>query len=744
MLKINLFSLISIFLLIKLSFASNLIIDGLDRLDIKDLQSLTSIDLSKDDYNDDDLIMLQKDLFNSDLIKNIDLKKENDIYKLSIVESDKIEKIYINGNSFIDDKVLIDNLNSKIDFFYNSNDIKNDISLIKNIYLSQGFEDINISVSTEKYSKNKVNLIFDITEGSKSKLSDIRFIGNVSFNNKFLYSIINSKTVNKINFLTKGSNLNREVIEFDVSKLLNHYKDSGFFDVQISYKLEKLKFSDFKLTFYIKEGNRLKVDEIQYRYLNGDISDFENTYVDDFNKLLKKNDFFYDKKIINKYIENLTTLANNNNFIDRAYSYNFFQEENKNTLLIKEEKLPFKLIKNIEIEGNSVTQDFTLRSKLKYEPGDYYNNFLITQSKKDLERLRYINKVDIIKEDSENYTNINLTINENTKTGNLLLGGSFSGDTGFGIGFNLKDSNFIGSGNELDLSIDANAEKALFQLGYSKYSLLNSNLSYKYKIYNKETDLSSSFGFKSKAQGLGYGINYKLNPKTLISYDIDINRLRGHSASNNIAVINDNIGDFDQIDLSFSLDYDDTNDFLYPTDGISNRLTIILSPEDISDNSYYKIRINNKNYFQFQNSNKFIFISNSLGLADSFNGNLTTTNAFSLGGLNFKGFDYRGIGSKTNNIYLGGNKFFTSTFGYGSSFIFDEKDNINVKFFTTLGSLWDSDYNSNYDFDLRSSAGISLDILTAVGPISLSYALPIQKNQNDSVREFNFSIGTSF
>ena len=40
-----------------------------------------------------------------------------------------------------------------------------------------------------------------------------------------------------------------------------------------------------------------------------------------------------------------------------------------------------------------------------------------------------------------------------------------------------------------------------------------------------------------------------------------------------------------------------------------------------------------------------------------------------LGGLNFKGFDYKGIGPYDDNIYLGGNEYFTSTIGYGSSFI---------------------------------------------------------------------------
>ena len=135
---------------------------------------------------------------------------------------------------------------------------------------------------------------------------------------------------------------------------------------------------------------------------------------------------------------------------------------------------------------------------------------------------------------------------------------------------------------------------------------------------------------------------------------------------------------------------------------------------------------------------------NNLGITDSQNGKLKTINAFSLGGLNFKGFDYRGIGKFDGNIYLGGNKLMTSTIGYGGDFIFDESDNINYKLFYSLGSIWDSDYASNDKFNLRSSAGISLDILTPLAPISLTYAVPIDHVSTDKTRRFNFILGTSF
>ena len=57
------------------------------------------------------------------------------------------------------------------------------------------------------------------------------------------------------------------------------------------------------------------------------------------------------------------------------------------------------------------------------------------------------------------------------------------------------------------------------------------------------------------------------------------------------------------------------------------------------------------------------------------------------------------------------------------------KDNILGKIFLTTGSLWDSDY-VNQDFDLRTS----IDLLDFVSiPVSISYAVPIEKNDSDKL-----------
>ena len=325
-----------------------------------------------------------------------------------------------------------------------------------------------------------------------------------------------------------------------------------------------------------------------------------------------------------------------------------------------------------------------------------------------------------------------------------MLAGSFSVDTGLGFAIGLSDYNFLGSGNELNSSFNINTEQARFKVDYKQYLLNKPTLTNNYSIFNIESDLTDSFGFKSEETGFGYKIGYDYSEKLNMSFGIKYNNKKNHSGINSTNLVQENIGDFNQFTLDYSLVYDSTNDIFYPSKGMLNKINFEISPNSISDDSYYKLRLNNEIYLGSDEKESFFFISNRIGLADSFKNNLKTSNAFSLGGLNFKGFDYRGVGPTDGNIYLGGNNFYTVTLGYGGQFLFDKKDNINFRSFLTSGSIWGSDYSSNNEFKNRLSAGVSMDIMTAVFPISFSYAIPIQKEDEDKERRFNFSIGTSF
>lgn len=729
------------------SYANNLKFIGLNKLSMEDLNRITSTDLYKKSFNIYEIDQITKDLYNSDLIEEVTFKEFSDNYIISIKEYSIIENIYINGNVFIKNEAINSFLLSKNNQIFNKSKALDDLKNIRKFYETQGFKDAQVEFYTEKFTSDRVNLIIDINENNQSQIKNIDFKGNVTFSDKLLYSKISTKDLSFYNIFTKGSNFDLSQFDFDKNKILKFYKDKGFANSIINYEISKTLSNSYKLTFYIKENSRKKINKTNF-LLEDEIISLISKSITIFEKKLLKNNNYYDFNLINEFLVKVNKILISNNVQDIYIDIDIKNLEENLQINFIEKKNLSKIVNKINIYGNSITKDKVIRSKLDLEPGDYYNDYLLISSQNRLNRLPYINQISITPSEvdlNKNVVNLDIDLDENKKTGNFLLGGSFSGDVGLGLGLSIKDYNFLGTGNEIISTLDLNSERAIFKIEYSEYPSFNPRLKNTYSIYNLQNDLQSTYGYNQDQKGFGFKTNFELNDNVSLSNGIRFNSSKGYSAVNSNSHISDNIGNFEDFIYDLKILYDSTNDIFYPTKGYKNSFSLNISPESISDDSYYKIRLSNENYYTLPSSNNFIFLNNQFGIADSFNSSkLKTINTFSLGGLNFKGFNYRGIGPKENNYYLGGNKFFTSTLGYGSSFIFDDKDNINIKLFTTIGSLWGSDYTSNNEFDLRTSTGLSFDILTAVGPISLTYAIPIDKDNDDSTKRFNFSIGTSF
>ena len=720
--------------------------EGLRSLSSDDLKIISGYE-KINFLNEKQLNELIKKLFQSDLIQDVSYLDKDDFYLVNIKESDLIYEIYINGNKILDDETILLNIKSRVSSFKNDKIILNDISKIKELYKSLGYLNVDITTKSEKFSENKINLIFQISETKKSIISEVNFFGNKSISSRLIRGKLLTEEKNPYNFFSSGSNFNEDVIKFDINSIIDLYNDEGFNDIEVSYSIEQINSEKFQLNFYIIENYRSKVISSDYLFDDNFLNSKEFRKIKSkYEKNLKSNNSFYKFEILSKFIKEIDDLLLVKNIYNKQADIKVSDDNNDFRIIYSFKELLPQKIGKIDIIGNDITKSSTLRSKLLISPGDYYNQNKIDQTITSMSQLKYINNIDIKKIDNNENPSLIVEIDENKKTGNLLLAGTFNGDTGIGAAIGINDSNILGTGNEVSANFNVNVEKAIFDMSYKQYAYNNPNLSNFYRIYSLENDFKDSYGYKSNSKGFVYGLQYKINDYVDSNISIKLSTTKGFSPLNSSDTsISDNIGNFDDLTLSYSINRDTTNDLFYPNDGSYNDLSINYQPENISDNSLIKLIYSNRIFFKNSQNENFIFTTNKIGFAESLNGNLKTNDAFSLGGLSFKGFDYKGIGPLSeNNIYLGGNKFFTSTFGYGSSFIFDKKDNINIKFYGTIGSLWDSDYSTNNDFKLRSSVGISFDFMTGFAPISLSYAVPIQTVDGDKSNTFNFSIGTSF
>ena len=744
--KNKIFFLVLLLLLsfLKICNSQEIIFKGLNKLNVNDLKTVTDIDFTNKKLSTSEVSILIKDLYNSDLIYDLSVTYKNDKIIITIDESKIIKNIFYNGNRAFKDTDLDKVLKSKKNLLFNKDHISEDLQLIRNLYLAKGFNNFYINANTESFSDTYANLILEFNEGNQSQITKISFVGNSYFSDRYLNDVIKSRSLKFYNFLSSGSNFNRELFEFDLNIIKSKYNDNGFFNTAINYELIEQSLGKYHLKFHIKESERTKLSGIKYDLnISNKLNKFKKIS-DDFSNDFIKNGNYYNFDLINKFRDQVNDILIYNNIINYEFTSKIIEENSNLILYFTEIEVNPIIINKIEFLGNSITRDKTLRSKLPFLPGDYVKKSQLNKTKRKLNNLPFINNVNIEQSVKDNIANLIITVDENKKTGSVLAAASFSGDTGAGFSVGLKDYNILGTGNEINSSFNINTEQTRFDIKYSQYTLLNPYLRNDYLIFNQDQDYASSFGYKTTNIGFGYNLNFDYNENTNFSSGFKISSAEGHSPINNTLAVSDNIGSFEQLSLNLGISYDTTNDILYPTNGILNKISVELSPSELSDYSYFKIRFSNDLYLKNKNSNNFFFISNDLGLAESPDGKLKTINAFSLGGLNFKGFDYRGIGQKENNIYLGGNKFYTSTIGFGGSFIFDKKDNINFRSFYTMGSLWDSDYSSSNKIFHRSSIGISLDILTPVLPISFTYAIPLEKKSSDITREFNFTLGTSF
>ena len=209
-------------------YSKEISFSGISKLNFNDLQTLSNIDLSKDNYTIDEINSIIQDLYKSDLISDINLEVLEDFYSIKVTEAKRIENIYVNGNIQFKDNDIISNLSSNLIFYSTKNIWKKDINLIKEIYLSSGYYDISVSTSYENFSEDKVNLIFNIYEGNPFQISQIDFKGNKYFSDKFLANLITSRSLSFINIFTSGSNFNSKLFNFDKNKITSNIKKKVF------------------------------------------------------------------------------------------------------------------------------------------------------------------------------------------------------------------------------------------------------------------------------------------------------------------------------------------------------------------------------------------------------------------------------------------------------------------------------------------------------------------------------------
>jgi len=688
---------------------------------------------------------LTKKIYDTDFFSDVKISYNQDVLTITVVENPIVNFFYINGIKDSDLDQVNKIITLKENSIFSSSKLKKDIEATKEFLNASGYYQASITPEVIKIDNNQVNLIINIDKKEISKIKNIYFIGNKFFSNGQLLEVISSKEDEWWNFFSSSA-LSEQRVDYDKQLLKNFYKNKGFFDAQIeSAFVSADKNNNFSLTFSINSGKKYKFGDFDIKvsdaiYKDQDITEIRNIS----NKLLKNQT--YSPETINKLNRQVTSyleskkysnfeldaqeLKKNEDFINIVLALNVGQKV---------------LINKININGNTITEEKTIRDNILLAEGDYLNSTKIKKSVDNIKSKQYFSKVDFKIEDSEkkNFKDFNLFVKEQP-TGSISAGVGYGTNGGL-FEASINERNFLGQGINLNFTGRLSTEAIRGDFSYVDPNFNNSNKELAASVFSELDDYETS-GYQNKKIGTKLATKYEIYEDIFFRPNVGIqfDRLEITGSASNL--LKSRAGDFTTTSFGYNFLLDQRDSKFNPTSGslfyfdqnISTFLSDIPAIQSGVGTTLYKELFNEKyiGSVKARLANVVAFDNKDVKLSDRIFASSS----------DIRGFEPRGIGPVDSGDHIGGNNLVTLSLKSTFPNPIPESLRATSFVFFDIGNVWGVDYSDliSDSSKLRSSLGVAVDVVSPIGPLTFTYSIPVSKESTDKEQNFLFNIGSSF
>ena len=738
------FFLLTIFLAFS-AYSKNyekIIVNGNERISYETILVFSEIQDNKD-LDENSINEILKKLYKSGFFKDVIVKIESNNLIIQVLENPIIQTVFIEGiKRKKTEESLYEILSLKNRSSYNSTLIKKDETAILSFLKDDGYYFSKVTSSYQDLGGNKIDLLYQIDLGKKSKISKISFIGDKIFKDSTLKKTIISEEYKFWKFLSGKKYLNENLINYDKRLLNNFYKNKGFFNVIVESSFANYLGNDeFEIIYNVSPGKKFYFNEFD---INLPI-DYERANFDQLDKIFKKiKGKNYSLNSIDKILKEIDKIVLNEQFEFLKSTVKESIEDNLINLTFDIEESEKFYIGKINILGNNITREEVIRNNLLVDEGDAFNELLQARTINNLKALNFFSKVEseILDIKNENKKIINITVEEKP-TGEIMAGAGV-GTGGGTVAFGVSENNFLGRGIEFSSNISVSAENLTGIISINNPNYKGSNRSLNTSLESTITDRLKNFGYKSNKTGFSIGSGFEFYDDLFWNRGISAYVEKLDTDSTASASMKKQEGSYFDTFFNHTLSYDKRNQRYKTSDGYISRFTQnipLISESYTLTNSYdYKI------YNEWLDENVF-----SIGFfgktSNSLSGkNIKLSDRLYLPAKKLRGFEKGKIGPKDGTDFIGGNYAASINVATSLSQLLPNLQNTNISIFFDAANIWGIDYNSSLSDEskIRSSAGIAVDFLTPIGPLNFSLSEAISKGKNDVTESFRFNLGTTF
>lgn len=705
-------------------------------------------------------------LFATGLFEDVTITQSGSTLVVRVVENPVINLVSFEGNRRVSDEILEGTVQSRSRSIFSRAQVQADVQRILEVYRRRGSYLATVEPQIIDRGQNRVDLIFDITEGPKTKVGRITFIGNRSFSDGRLRDVIRTKESGLLGFLRTTDTYDPDRLNADQELLRRFYFNRGYADFRILSAVADFdrERNEFFITFTMDEGDRYTFGEVQ---VDTTLADLDPEQLR--RKVESRPGRTYSAEDIEGSLEDLTLAANRQGYpFAQVVPRGERDFENKTiSVTYRVDQGVQAYIERIDIVGNTTTRDYVIRREFDISEGDAYNRVLLDRAERRLRALGFFETVRITTAQGSEPDRVVVTVFvQERATGKVSFGIGFSTSDGVIGELSVEESNFLGRGQFVKVAIGGGDKTQSFDFSFTEPYTFGRRISTGIDLYSRLSEERDTQAYDETETGGGIRFGLPITEEVSVqvfynlfnrTIDVDQSDCTGPNRTLSRAVCESDGSRLTSM-IGTSLIYNSLDDQFNPREGFYGKLTTEVAGLG-GDTFFWRNVAKGRAYREIVPAYGVVgFLALEGGAMTALNDDLRIQDQFFLGGNVIRGFKSSGIGPRDRDSgeALGGRYYVAATAEAAFPIPFLPPEvGLSGAVFADAGSLWGVDpdivarnggsatIDSN-DFNIRAAGGVGVLWKSPFGPIRADFAVPFIENEVDETQVFRISGGTRF
>lgn len=723
-------------------------VEGNQRIEAEAIRTYLAINVG-DNPTPYDLDAGLKKLYETGFFADVSVDQSGDTIAVNVVENPSINEVLFEGNLQIDKEDLDKEITLRARSIYTRTKVQSDLKRLLDVYRRSGRYSAVITPQIIKLDQNRVNLVYNITEGPKALIEKVTFIGNEKFSSRVLEKIVSSSRERWYQFLTDSDKYDPDRLQYDQELLRKYYLENGYADFKVRSAIAELspQRDAFYLTFSIEEGEQYRVGDVSVasKLPTGKFPELKDS-------IITKQGDIYNATEVESSINAMVDKLGDAGFAFVDINPTTKKREGAEKIIdltydIKEG--PKVYVERININGNMRTLDEVIRREFKVAEGDAYSASKLKRTEQRLNNLGYFEKVTLDRKpgSAPDRTNLDVEIAEKS-TGEISFGAGYSTADGPIGDFGIREKNFLGRGQDMRVRAQVGGKRQQYDLGFTEPYFLDRELEAGFDLFKTVRNYQDNSSFDSETMGgsLRTGYNLSEHLKHTIRYTFAKTKITNVDANASV-YIRQQEGENTLSMIGHALIYDHRDNKFNPVNGYYLRFG-----QDMAgiggDDRFLRHELQGEYYVPIEKDWTFM-TAGSAGTIAGLDKDVRINQRFFTGGQEVRGFGNSGFGPRdtATSDALGANNFYAGTAELRFPLGLDDDLGVSGATFLDVGNAWGLDSTGAGIEDesaIRASAGFGLAWASPFGPIRIDIARPFLKQDYDETELIRFNFGTRF